>query len=254
MSMKITILGSGTSCGVPLIGCRCSVCTSVDSHDKRLRCSALVETDNTCILIDCGPDFREQMMPLPFHKLDAVLVTHEHYDHVGGIDDLRPFTKIEPVPIYADAHTCDALYNRMPYCFREHLYPGVPKISLHAIEAFHPFDVGDVTVRPLSVMHGHLPILGFRIGKLGYVTDMSSMCDESYEELEGVELLIMNALRIGPHPTHQSLSEAMTAAHRIHAKQTYLIHMSHDIGLHAEVNKKLPQEIQLAYDGLVIEL
>ena len=176
--MKVTILGSGTSTGVPQVGCTCQVCTSIDPHDKRLRCSGLVEVGGVRILIDCGPDFREQTLRLPdFKPVDGVLITHEHYDHVGGLDDLRPFCKFRDVPVYAEAYTADSLQKRIPYCFDEHPYPGVPRIPLTRIEPFVPFEVtnsnGDsVEVVPFRVVHGRLPILGFRIGKMadyGYV-------------------------------------------------------------------------------------
>lgn len=248
--MEIRILGSGTSTGVPQIGCSCKVCTSADAHDKRLRCSSLVTVNGVRILIDCGPDFREQILPLPFEPIDAVLLTHEHYDHVGGIDDLRPFCKFATIPIYADHQTCEALKRRMPYCFKEgNLYPGVPHIALHEISSFHPFQVKDIPIMPIEVMHGQLPILGFRINQLGYITDMSSMPHLSYQTLHGIDTLIVNALRLQPHHSHQTLDEAIVVAQRLAARQTFFVHMSHQIGLHQEVNDKLPTSIRLAYDG-----
>ena len=206
--MKVRILGSGTSTGVPQIGCTCPVCTSADPKDNRLRASAIVETEDARILIDCGPDFRAQVLHLPFEKIDGVLITHEHYDHVGGLDDLRPFCRFGAVPIYAEEYVARALRLRMPYCFVDHRYPGVPDIPLQEIEAGHAFSIHHTEVVPLRVMHGRLPILGYRIGRLGYITDMLTMPEESYEQLEGIDVLIMNALRIAPHPTHQNLEEA----------------------------------------------
>ena len=252
--MRIRILGSGTSTGVPQIGCTCAVCTSADSKDKRLRTSVLVETGDARILIDCGPDFRAQLLPLPFEKIDAVLITHEHYDHVGGLDDLRPFCRLGAIPIYAEHNVADKLRARMPYCFVERSYPGVPNIPLCEIEAGHPFFVNHTEVLPLRVCHGHLPILGYRIGPLAYITDMLSMPDATYDLLQGVEVLIVNALRINPHPTHQSLAEALQVARRIRAERTYFVHMSHEIGLHAAVQKTLPVGISLAYDGEEIRI
>ena len=215
--MKITILGSGTSTGVPEIGCKCPVCTSSDPRDNRLRCSGLIETEGLRILIDCGPDFREQMIRLnDFKPLDGVLITHEHYDHVGGLDDLRPFCRFRDVPVYAEQYTAERLRQRIPYCFAEHLYPGVPRITLEEIVPGSPFIIGNpegnkVEVTPLRVMHGKLPILGYRIGKMD------------------------NAQRIG-------------------AGETYFIHMSHHMGLHADAERLLPPHVHFAYDGMRISL
>lgn len=253
--MKLTILGSGTSTGVPEIGCQCMVCTSDDVRDKRLRASALLDTGNEHILIDCGPDFREQMLRLgTFHKLDAVLLTHEHYDHVGGLDDLRPFCKYGEIPIVADNYAATHLKERMPYCFGENLYPGVPRIYLQIATVGCAFTIGKTNVMPIEVMHGKLPILGYRIGSLGYVTDMSSMPEASYQMLNGLDVLVINALRKEPHPTHQSIDEAIETANRIGAKETYFIHMSHHAGLHAEISKQLPPHIHFAFDGQEIVL
>lgn len=250
--MKIKILGSGTSTGVPEIGCTCEVCTSADPRDHRLRASALVETDDARILIDCGPDFRAQVLDLPFKKIDGVLITHEHYDHVGGLDDLRPFGRFGEVPIYTEAYTAQNLRSRMPYCFIEHKYPGVPDIPLREIEANQTFRINQTPVTPLRVMHGRLPILGYRIADMGYITDMLTMPDESFEQLRNLDVVVINALRIAPHPTHQNLEQALEAARRIGAKETYFIHMSHHIGLQAEVEKQLPAHVHFAFDGLEI--
>ena len=250
--MKITILGSGTSTGVPEIGCTCPVCTSSDPRDHRLRASALIETDDTRILIDCGPDFRTQVLGLPFKKIDGVLITHEHYDHVGGLDDLRPFCRFGEVPIYAEPHTAERLRTRMPYCFVDHSYPGVPNIPLQEIEENRTFLINHIPVTPLRVMHGRLPILGYRIGNIGYITDMLTMPDVSYEQLRQLDVLVVNALRIAPHPTHQNLAEALDTARRIGAKETYFIHMSRHNGLQAEVERQLPPHVYFASDGLEI--
>ena len=251
--MKVTILGSGTSTGVPEIGCMCEVCRSSDPRDKRLRTSALVETDGKRILLDCGPDFRQQVMDLPFGPIDGVLITHEHYDHVGGIDDLRPFCRLAEVPLYAEKYTGERLKKRMPYCFVENKYPGVPQVSLHEICPGQPFHIGSIEIVPIRVMHGLLPILGYRIGGLVYITDMKTMPEEGFKHLEHVDCLIVNALRYEPHWTHQSVDEALAFASRVAAKETYFIHMNHHIGLHAEVARTLPAHIHLTYDGMVIE-
>lgn len=249
--MKLRILGSGTSTGVPEIGCTCPVCTSSDSRDNRLRTSAFLHADDAEILIDCGPDFREQMLRMPsFGRIDGVLVTHLHYDHVGGLDDLRPFCRFGEIPVYSDAYTAAHLRAQMPYCFVDKVYPGVPRIYLQEVEVGKAFHIRGTEVLPVRVMHGKLPILGYRIGGcLGYVTDMLTMPEESYEQLMGVEVLVMNALRVKPHNTHQSISEAMAAAKRIGAKETYFVHMSHHAGLHAEISRQLPPNMHFAYDG-----
>ncbi|NDW11894.1 MBL fold metallo-hydrolase [Bacteroides sp. 214] len=252
--MRVKILGSGTSTGVPEIGCTCEVCTSANAKDKRLRASAIVYTDDATILIDCGPDFREQMLHTPFGKIDGVLITHEHYDHVGGLDDLRPFCRFGEVPLYAEKYTSDALRLRMPYCFAEHRYPGVPNIYLEEITPGIPFAINKTSILPIRVMHGRMPILGYRIGKIAYITDMLTMPEESFKQLEGVEVLILNALRSMPHLSHQTLEEALGVVKRIAPKQTYLIHMSHHIGLHDEVQKNLPADVYLAYDGMEFTL
>jgi len=251
--MRLTFLGTGTSCGVPTIGCQCEVCTSSDPHDKRLRCSALLETDTTRVLIDCGPDFRQQILPLPFQRFDGILLTHIHYDHVSGIDDLRPFCVFGDIHIYANQGTVDGLKTTMPYCFTEHLYPGVPRLNLHVARPHEPFRIGDIEVMPIEVMHHSLPILGFRIGDFAYITDMKTIDDGELPYLQGVKTMVVNALRFAPeHHSHQTVGQAVQFIRRVGAQHAYLIHPSHHIGLHKEVNARLPEGIELAYDGQVI--
>ena len=252
--MKITFLGTGTSTGVPETGCTCPVCTSRDPRDSRLRTSILVETGNNRILLDCGPDFRQQMSHIPFGKLDAILLSHEHYDHVSGIDDLRPFCQFGDINIYAEANVATAIRTRIPYCFGENLYLGVPRIIMNEIEINTPFRINDTEIIPIRVLHGKLPIAGYRIGNMAYITDVSIIPDEEYAKLKNLELLIMGALRQKQHPSHQSIDEAIEKAERINAKQTYFIHFSHHLGLHQEEEKKLPANIRLSYDQLTITI
>ena len=263
--MKLTFLGTGTSCGVPTIGCQCEVCQSTNAKDKRLRCSALVETEQTRLLIDCGPDFRMQMLQQPFRRIDGILVTHAHYDHMGGMDDIRPFCQFGEIDVYADPIARKGLLQMLPYCFAENRYPGVPAIGLHEIHKHEPFHIGDFDIMPIEVMHHDLPILGYRISQrakceergtsiLTYITDMKTINDEELPYLEGTEVLVVNALRQKPHHSHQTLNEAVAFARRVGAKRTLLIHSSHDIGLHEKVNAQLPPDIQLAYDGQVVEM
>lgn len=288
--MKITILGSGTSCGVPQIGCPCEVCTSKDPKDNRLRCSTMVDVDGKRILIDCGPDFRQQMLNIDFKPIDAILITHEHYDHVGGIDDLRPYSIFGDVDIYAEKFCADHLIERIPYCFtpKEKRYPGVPALNLIEIEPHKPIIIKkqekqqmdtvymeppiiekrrqvmeqmakecrvqqDVVVMPIRVMHGKLPIVGFRIKNFAYITDMKTIPDEEYEYLNGIDTLIVNGLRHTEHPTHQTIEEAIEFSRRLGAKKTYLIHMSHHIRPHAIEQAELPPQVYLAYDYMTFE-
>ncbi len=253
--MKVTFLGTGTSCGVPTIGCNCEVCTSKDPRDTRLRTSALVETESTRILIDCGPDFRQQVLPLPFRKIDGILLTHSHYDHVAGIDDVRPFCRFGDVDIYADSKTSDSLRHNIPYCFTKEKYPGVPDLRLHTIEPHEEMTVGDIKVMPIRVMHGKLPILGYRFGRFAYITDMKTIEPQEMASLAGVEVLAVNALRFEkPHHSHQLVPDAIEFARNVGAKRTLFIHANHDMGLHATIQKRLPDGFEMAYDGLVIDV
>jgi phosphoribosyl 1,2-cyclic phosphate phosphodiesterase len=247
--MKVTLLGTGTSTGVPQLGCKCEVCTSTDPRDRRLRCSALVETETTRLLIDCGPDFRQQMLDSDFCRLDAVLLTHEHYDHVGGIDDLRPYSVFGDVCIYTNHLTAQALQTRLPYCFIEHKYPGVPRILVNDVPLHESFVIGDIKVTPVEVMHGKLPIYGFRLNDFAYITDMKTIALSELPYLQNLKAMVVNGLRFTDHPTHQTISEACSFAQSLKVPQTYVIHMSHQCGLHATASKLLPPGCYLAYDG-----
>ncbi len=253
--MKLTFLGTGTSTGVPELGCKCEVCTSRDPRDARLRCSALLESENTSILIDCGPDFRAQMLRADVSRLDALVLTHKHYDHIAGIDDLRPFASQRVFPIYANDDTSRQVRTMFPYCFGEVKYPGVPNIELHSIEDMQPFVIGDVEVEPICVHHAALPIVAYRFGKLAYITDMSRIEPLELEKLKGVEVLVINALRYSkPHRSHQTVLEALQVVDSLSPSETYFTHMMHHIGLHAKIEKCLPKNVFLAYDGLEIEI
>lgn len=254
--MRLTFLGTGTSTGVPQIGCDCEVCTSADVRDKRLRCSALVETGEKNLLIDCGPDFREQILREGSRHLDAVLLTHSHYDHVGGIDDLRPYCYATEhgFPIYCQSDVARNLHERIPYCFAKHPYPGVPTFSVHEVETGSPFDACGVDVMPVRVMHGRLPILGFRIGELGYITDCLKLPEESMELLRGVRVLVINSLRREPHLSHLSLEESLEVIAELKPERAYLTHLSHQMGRHAEVSAELPAGVEIAFDGLTVEI
>ena len=252
--MKIRFLGTGTSTGVPEIGCRCEVCTSIDSRDNRLRCSVQVEVGDTNLIIDCTPDFRQQVMGLPFKKIDGLLITHEHYDHVGGVDDLRPFCRFGTIDIFTEEKVKNAFVQRMPYCFGENRYAGVPDIRIHIIDNLQPFFIKNTEIIPIRVMHFKLPILGFRIKNFAYLTDVKYLPEEELAKLQNLDILVMSALRKEKHISHQTLDEAVSLARKTGAKQIYFTHMSHQIGLHNDVEEELPPTFSLAYDGLEVSL
>lgn len=251
--MEIEFLGTGTSTGVPQIGCGCEVCRSSDVHDKRLRTSAIVRVGGVSLLIDCGPDFRQQILRATDSKIDALLLTHIHFDHIGGIEDLRPYCLETPLDIYAQPQVLDGLKARVSYCFGDHRYPGIPRFELHSLDGDR-FEVGGVVIEPLTVMHYKLPVFGYRIGKMAYITDANNIPEVTFRRLEGVEYLIINALRFEPHLSHFSLAETLSVIERIKPKQAWLIHMSHGIGLHASTSLRLPSNVALAYDTQILKL
>ena len=256
--MRLRFLGTGTSTGNPEIGCQCEVCTSTDSKDQRFRSSALVEIDGKHILIDCGPDFRSQMLETfkknSFEYLDGVLITHEHYDHVGGLDDLRAFSrKGSAVDIYAEENVAEAIKERMPYAYKENKYPGVPNLQMITITN-QPFFIDSVKIIPIRLMHGSLPIYGYRIGGMAYLTDLKTIPDSEYDKLKNLDVLIINALRSKPHISHETITDALENIKKINPQKTFLIHMSHHFGLHEVMQKQLPSTVFIAYDGLEIDV
>lgn len=253
-SMQLIFLGTGTSMGVPVIGCTCPVCTSTDPHNKRMRTSALLRVDAQQMLIDAGPDFRTQALRVGLQRLDALLLTHAHFDHVAGIDDVRPlnFRQRTPLPIYGSERTLRDVSERFSYAFSDTADGSTrPSLELHAVSG--PFTVGGSTITPLPVMHGTWPIIGYRIGGLGYVTDASLVPAETMRLLRGVDVLVLNALRFEPHPTHFSLAQALEVIAELQPRQAYLVHLTHAFE-HEAVNAQLPEGVQLAYDGLMVEL
>lgn len=252
--MELKFLGTGTSTGVPQIGCQCDVCKSTDSKDKRLRASALLSINNHNILIDCGPDFRTQILNCNSPHLDALLITHSHYDHVGGVDDLRPYCKNVDFPIYCKADVSENLHQHIPYCFVRHPYPGVPSFKIHRINPNRSFKIDDIKVTPLPVMHYKLEILGFRINNFAYITDARSISQKTINRIKGVDTLVINALRIKEHLSHFNLEQALEIVNAINPRITYLTHLSHQMGFHEEVEKTLPENVKIAYDGLTITI
>ena len=253
--MRLTFLGTGTSQGVPVITCPCSVCHSDDPRDRRLRTSALVTTDDGAnILIDIGPDFRQHMLTHGESHLDAILITHAHRDHVAGIDDIRPFnyTQNRAMEMFMNAEAAHALRRDYHYIFAAHQYPGLPEANLHVVDA--PFVAAGETVVPIRALHKDLPVLGFRIGPLAYVTDANHIDDAELEKLKGVRVLVINALRQEKHFSHYCLPEALEIIHRVQPQRAFLTHASHEMGLHAQVQPTLPDGVALAYDGLSVEI
>lgn len=253
--MKFTFLGTGTSQGVPVIGCDCEVCTSPDPRDNRLRTAGLLEVGEVTFCFDAGPDFRQQMLRAKAHKLDAVVFTHPHKDHIAGLDDSRAFIfrQMKPMALYANALTLTGLRREFEYAFAEDPYPGAPRFDVHEIDEA-PFQVEGVTLTPIPVMHGKMPVLGFRIGDFAYITDANYISPQSLDLLRGLKVLVLNALRHKPHYSHYTLAEALEVIEELKPEKTYLTHISHLLGRDAEIAPGLPPDVELAYDGLVIEV
>lgn len=251
----VTFLGTGTSQGVPVIGCTCKTCQSTDLHDKRLRTSIMISTEQTNVVIDCGPDFRQQMLREQVDHLEALVITHEHNDHIIGMDDVRPFNfmKRTDMPVYAAARVAEELKLRFAYVFAENPYPGAPMLKLFPIDRTSSFTINDLMFIPIEVMHGKLPVLGFRIGSFTYITDMKTVSDAEKEKIRGSKYLVVNALHHKEHHSHLNLQEALEFVREIAPEQAFLTHMSHRMGLHEEVNSSLPTGVSLAYDGLQIK-
>ena len=249
--VKITFLGTGTSQGVPVIACDCNVCLSADPLEKRLRTSVLLETDENTLIIDAGPDFRQQMLREHVTKLDAILLTHEHKDHIAGLDDVRAFNykSQDAIDIYSEERVQKVIKKEFSYVFSEYQYPGIPKMRLNPIPE-HNFNIKNIPIIPVRVFHYRLPVYGFRIGNFAYITDANYIPEESKELLYGVKYLVINALRKEKHISHFSLREAIDFIREISPKKAFITHISHQMGLHVEVSKELPPEIMLAYDGL----
>jgi phosphoribosyl 1,2-cyclic phosphate phosphodiesterase len=253
MTPKLTFLGTGTSQGVPVIGCGCEVCKSTDVKDNRLRTAAYIEYMGMRILIDAGPDFRQQLLRANIDNLDAILLTHQHKDHIAGLDDVRAFNYINKraIDIYAEERVQEAIKCEYSYVFKEKRYPGLPEFALHTIDE-QPFAIRSVQIIPIRVQHAKLPILGFRIADLAYITDANYIEERELDKLSGLSVLVINAVRRKTHISHFNLDEAINLAKKVGAKQSWLTHISHRMGLHTDVEKELPQGVALAYDGLCI--
>lgn len=252
--MKITFLGTGTSQGVPLISCSCNICKSTDPKDKRLRSSILIEDKGKAVIIDTGPDFRQQMLRADVRNLDAVVFTHEHKDHTAGFDDIRAFNYVnkKKMEVYASARVQEAIRREFAYIFSDFKYPGIPEINLHLLENKLTAIEG-IDFLPIEVMHYKLPVFGFRIKDFTYITDANYISDTEKEKIKGTKILVLNALRREPHISHYTLKQAIELVKEINPERAYFTHISHQLGLHEDVQKELPPNIELAYDGLKIQ-
>ena len=252
--MKITFPGTGTSQGIPFIGCPCPICTSSNKKDNRLRSSIWIETKDTSIVIDSGPDFRYQMLRAKVHKLDAIVFTHGHKDHIAGLDDIRAYNYFEkkPIPVYATEETQEALKREFSYIFTNPTYPGIPQIEMNTINAYESFTINELTITPIRLLHFKMEVLGFRIGDFTYITDANYIEPEELAKVNGSRTLVLNALRHEPHISHYTLAEAVEVAKSLNIEETYFTHISHQLGLHDVVDSALPPGMHLSYDGLVL--
>ncbi len=253
--IKLTFLGTGTSIGVPVIACNCPVCKSQNPKDKRFRTSAMVSIDGMNIVIDCGPDFRFQMLKQNVDDINAVLFTHEHRDHIAGIDDIRAFNYVlnKTIPIYGTRQVIEAIRTEFPYIFSESRYFGAPQLSVNEIDMIK-FKIGNVEILPIRIMHDKLPVLGYRFGDLTYITDASYIDDNEKRKIAGSKVLVINALRNSKHISHFSLPEALELIKEVKPERAYLTHISHFLGLHDEVEQRLPENVHLAYDNLIVNV
>lgn len=252
--MQLRFLGTGTSTGVPSIGCNCATCRSTDPRDHRLRASALLSAGDNNILIDAGPDFRQQILAADSPELDALLITHTHYDHVGGIDDLRPYCYPDGFDIYAQHADIDDLRHKVPYCFAEHPYPGAPVLHPHVIQPMKPFSINGLEILPLPIKHYMLNILGYKIGNLAYITDAKVIPNDTINAISGIDTLVINALRHKEHISHINLSQALDIISVVKPRIAYLTHISHDLGRYTDIAPTLPDNVKIAIDGTTIAI